>query len=123
VTRRILSREDGRGGYLLGVRDSGLYFSRYGDGAWSTAHAALPADGWTHVAATFDGQAMRLYVNGRREQSVPSLMALGPGGAVEPRGQVGRLALLRRRLDEVAVYDGVLLGEQVAQHHRAGRGE
>ena len=69
VIRRIVSKEDASGGYLLGVRDSGLYFSRYQGGACSTARAVLLAGEWAHVAATFDGQTVRLYVNGVRAQS------------------------------------------------------
>lgn len=39
-------------------------------GTWHKFPQIIPADNWVHIAATFDGKAMRIYVNGRRQYMV-----------------------------------------------------
>jgi hypothetical protein len=64
---------------------------------------------WTHMALTYDGARLRLYLNGRRAGSVQARGSVTPtGGPLQlgagPRGQ-GRF---RGVIDEVRVYDRAL---------------
>jgi hypothetical protein len=77
-TRRIVSAETVFGGYLIGASNKALAFSRYqkSPDAWHTLSVPAPPVGaWTHVAATYDGTEMALYVNGalaaRRTSTLP----------------------------------------------------
>jgi hypothetical protein len=87
-TRRIVSAENESGGYLVGARSNGLVFSRYANTqagtTWNTVTVAPPAIGrWTHVVASYDGNVMQLYVNGRLAGSRTSTVSL-PGDWIAP---------------------------------------
>ena len=58
----------GRGtGYWLGICDGRLRFTAGGPGAES--RLVLPEGRWAHVAASFDGTTLRLYVNGSLDRT------------------------------------------------------
>jgi hypothetical protein len=74
----------------------------------------LAVGAWTHVAATFDGMELRLYLDG-----VPSKTMKGKG-AITPSAGVLRLGgkglwgeLFAGVLDEIRIYDRALTAEQV----------
>lgn len=78
--------------------------------------------GWHHVAATFDGQWMRVYLDGREigrlERSgtiltnglVPAFIASSSGVSEHFQGA----------LDELRIYDRALTDEQIGRIHQAG---
>ena len=78
--------------------------------------SALPVNTWTHVAATYDGSNMRLYVNGNQAAWTPSSGPLdtsnGPlrigGNSVWPTEDFAGL------VDEVRVYGRALSAAEVA---------
>ena len=76
--------------------------------------AALPTSAWSHLALTYDGAALRLYLNGTQVGSTPATGALplnsGPlrlgGTAVSGQRFAGQL-------DEVRVYDRGLSAAEI----------
>ena len=76
--------------------------------------AALIANTWTHLAVTYDGSAVRLFVNGSQVSSTPasgsiatSALALGIGGdAIHGQFFAGRI-------DEVRIYNAALSAAQI----------
>ncbi|XAM01363.1 PQQ-binding-like beta-propeller repeat protein [Phycisphaeraceae bacterium D3-23] len=60
-------------GWLLGFRDDkfcfGLSTEQGGALTYMTANNAFTPGGWAHVVGTYDGDTMRLYINGRFEVS------------------------------------------------------
>lgn len=102
------------------------------DDRWSCSRADLatltaavspdpvPRNVWTHVACTYDGTALRLYLDGARVAAVPdpaplpdttALLTIGasPGGAMGWSGAA----------DEAAVYDRALSAAEIVQHWAA----
>lgn len=76
---------------------------------------------WTHLAGTYDGALMQLYVNGELAG-----IQVFYGGVVNPKAREMGLGLGERGdggfpwsggLDEVALYDTVLSASAVAQHY------
>jgi hypothetical protein len=156
TSRRIWSREGPQGGYLVAARSSGLVFSRYTlgprwpyhdrDGGtttwrpaatrWHTVTAPLARGRWSHVVATYDGEAMRLWVDGRLVGSRASTVELYDEHTNRPRpedarrgeaddplvigAKSGRWLEWDGGLDEAAFYKYALPAERVAAHHEAG---
>jgi Tol biopolymer transport system component len=124
-TRRIFSMEsadsgaNGNRGYLLGVRADGLYFQRYIVGRATAVRAPMDENVWSHVVATYDGDVMRLYVDGVERAATRSAFALLPARNPATVGaKQGRWLRYRGRLDELAVYPRALAPERVAAHYR-----
>ncbi len=129
-TRRIFSSEtaatgyNGDRGYLLGVRENGIFFQRYRDGRATAIGAPVRAGVWTHVVATYDGQYMRLFVDGAERATARSTLELPPGpGELVVGAKQGRWLFYRGGLDELAVYRHALAPARVSAHHAAGRGD
>ena len=86
------------------------------DGAPQTAFApdALPLNAWSHLAATYDGAKLQLYVDGRQ---VASRDVAGGIAADTHALRFGGSELLGRwfagRLDEIRIYDRALTLEQL----------
>jgi murein DD-endopeptidase MepM/ murein hydrolase activator NlpD len=59
---------DDRTGFSFGLRASGPLRLQVGDGSnptYAYSISPIPMHEWTHVAATWDGQHLRIYVNGK----------------------------------------------------------
>ena len=104
---------DRRGRPVLGAR-----------GAKAPVRLLGPALGTSarHVALTYDGRRLRLYVDGRlRRRSVATKLVWARNRRVvvgaDERGAHG----FRGTLDELALYDRALPASTVAAHYRAGR--
>ncbi len=109
-------------GYELGLSSGGVPFLRFnhaasGDTFRVNGTSALPANGqaWVHLAGTYDGQRMRIYVNGVEQGSVagpasiatnslPLVIGAEPGGVRPFKGAI----------DEVRLYDRALSATEVA---------
>jgi hypothetical protein len=78
--------------------------------------------GWHHCAATFDGEFMRVFLDGREIGSLPR-----PGKiAIQPEGQAfigsmgGTGEHFQGALDDLRIYAAALSPEEIARLHRAG---
>lgn len=87
----------------------------------SAGTTALKAAAWHHVAVTYDGGTMRVYVNGRLEGSKSSSRSLPNTSAPLRLGTTSRgISPYAGLLDDVAVYSRALSGATVQSHHAAG---
>ncbi len=83
------------------------------DGGWQSAMADLPADWvgrWHHVAMTYDGQTVRVFIDGKEAgsrahagQIRSTAYALGVGTNTQERGRRFPGAIARVRVDRVAL--------------------
>lgn len=75
---------------------------------------ALPLGQWSHVATTFDGSTLRLYVDGAQ---VSTMAVTGPitvsGGALRMGGNAVWAEWFDGTLDEVRVYNRALSGAEI----------
>lgn len=123
VTRRVFSKEGTDGGYLIGVRSDGLFFSRYANGLWSTLQAPVDAANWMHVLATYDGTTMRLYVNGALVAERASALELPTERENLSIGaKQGKWRYFAGGLDELAIYDHALSADRAYAHWSVGTG-
>ncbi|MCP4707532.1 MAG: hypothetical protein GY869_02815, partial [Planctomycetes bacterium] len=84
--------------------------------------AAVELDKWTHVAATYDGSEINLYING---QPADSLSYTNPIVHTSNDLQIGQgygstSYSWRGKLDEVSIYGTALLPGDIADHFDAG---
>ncbi len=110
--------EGGANGYRLGLT-AGRPNWQVPRERWShslIAPAPLPTNVWSHVAATFDNQIMRLYVNGREVGALERRGFINPGQTVTIGAYSAELERSRFRgwLDDVRVYRRTLSADELS---------
>jgi hypothetical protein len=80
----------------------------------ATGPTAPALNTWTHMAATYDGSAVRLYVNGTQVASAPQTGPLAAStGALRLGGNSLWAEWFAGRLDDVRIYNTALSGTQI----------
>jgi hypothetical protein len=109
-------------GYELSLSSSGGLFVRFNQASSGNAYrlnslSGYPVDGstWVHVAATYDGQQIKLYVDGALEGSLsaPGLVIGVNDVPLSIGGQFGGVRLFDGAVDEVHLYDRALSAHEV----------
>jgi fibronectin type 3 domain-containing protein len=78
--------------------------------------SALPAGAWSHLATTFDGATVRLYVNGALVTSAPATGGIGVSGSpLAIGGSAAYGEFFGGRIDDVRVYNRALSVSEIAQ--------
>ena len=81
----------------------------------------MPLDTWAHVAATYDGATLRLYVDGSLVASVAATGAISTStGALRIGGNVLWGEYFQGLIDEVRVYNRALTLSQIQSDMAAG---
>jgi hypothetical protein len=76
--------------------------------------ARLPANTWTHLAATYDGAAQRLYVNGNQVSTRAQTGLVSVSNGVLRLGGNGAFGeYFQGRIDEVRLYSRALTVDQI----------
>ncbi len=77
---------------------------------------------WHACAATFDGQTMRVYFDGKAigSQERPSTIAISPGTPVFIGSMSGVAEHFQGGLDELQIYDRALSADEIAALHQSG---
>ena len=126
----VVSKADTGSNYAVAVyvRNSGIGFirqsavSRATDSAFCAAF--LPTTGFSHVVVTYDGAAMRIYLNGSLCATKPSTRSL-PNSATTDALRIGRTyatatsSYFDGTIDEVAIYGSALDAGTILAHYRA----
>jgi Concanavalin A-like lectin/glucanases superfamily len=100
-----------------------------GDGAnyYVLTGPSIIPNAWTHLAYTFDGTTLRMYVNGSlaasraAAHSPNASMAFGIGAAQYPGGGAHWQDFYHGQIDDVAVYNRALSATDVQLHYDSGR--
>lgn len=119
-------------GYIFGVTRHGEWSLQLGiGGEWIELHSrdpALPLQEWSYVAATFDGTAMKLYLNGElaASKSVAAGSVIAPSLEDLTVGRNNRGAVLVEPfvmnhfsgyVDELAILDRALSAEEISRYY------
>lgn len=113
-------------GYRLGL-DQGKLCWQIPLTGWShhlTCPDPAPLGQWTHVAATYDGKTMRIYVNGQESASMARPGVINPSDVNLILGNYSPghpRAFFQGVLDEIKLYDHALTAQEVAEHYQKSR--
>jgi len=78
------------GGYSIVIYGDKLTFTAYVNGGYKSAQTAIVSGRWYHAVGTWDGQTVRLYVDGVLAAEAPAAGTLGlPGGAARNAFYIG----------------------------------
>lgn len=117
--RRVANKlsSDGLNGWVVYYTSSAWKFERVGSGTYNTLQWATPPTAGTkyHVAVTYDGTTMRLYVNGVERANRTSSVSIT--NHTNPL-RLGRY--VSGTLDEPAIYSSALSATEIAAHYAAG---
>jgi hypothetical protein len=123
----------GQDGYELALSSSGLPFVRFNQTSASNTYRVdavtpYPTDGvtWMHLAATYDGSTVRIYVDGLEEGSAAAAFTIGTNdlplgigvqsdGASEFGGAMDEVRLYRRALGADEIFE-LALGDPFVGH-------
>jgi hypothetical protein len=116
-----------RQGYALLLEEpNGLSFERFVSGSNAKAWVATnPSSGvFTYVVGTFDGSALKLYVDGKEVASAPDARSAPPQAGTAFIGVSGAGTYqFAGDLDEVAVYPKALAADRISAHYAIGSGK
>jgi hypothetical protein len=87
--------------------------------------AALPLNTWTHVAATYDGATLRLYINGAQVSSQPHSGAIVTSTGALRIGGDSAGEYFQGLLDEIRIYNRALSPSEILgdMNTRIGSGQ
>lgn len=127
------STQDGRRSYVLALTDGHLKFVVFGTEGRLRAIAddAVSIDAWSHVAGIWDGNTIRLYVNGVEVTATASGSTISQINDNDTAFNIGRVesysgtftgpaAFFDGLIDEPSLYDEALSAADIAAIHNAG---
>ena len=125
ATQRVITKDYGTAnGYELSLSSSGHAFVRFnhatsGDTYRLDAKASYPTDGntWVHLAATYDGATIKIYVNGVLDNSKATTFTIGTNnvdlGLGADVGSGSGTNTLHGQMDEARIYNGALSAQEI----------
>jgi len=82
---------------------------------------AVPVGKWTHVVGTYDGQRMRLYINGTQVNSFAVSGKIGVHAAPLLIGTNATSAYFKGMVDEICIYNKALTACEVLDRYQDGQ--
>ena len=120
--RTLIDKRTAGSGYGLAM-DAQRRLVLWISGNACIAPVPLMRETWMHIAATYDGTRMRLYLDGRQ---VCEYTPMGANPASAAPLVIGRAysggGFFRGMMDEIAYHNRALGAQDVAAHYRAGKG-
>ncbi len=128
--QRIMSKYDGGvvGYYIMGLNSSGKLYLFRERAPWGSAVSlnSVPLNEWSHVAATYDGNYMRLYINGVLEREVEDTIAVNSSrptslviGTGLYQGNPSSSVAFQGGLDELRIWDVARDESEIAASYRS----
>jgi hypothetical protein len=130
VTKERYVNSSNRGGWYVSLASTvdgtpnRVVFGRFDGGAGNGivfAATPLQAGRWYHIAATYDGTTMRVYLNGVQDGTTASSLSVEDHTIPLTFGRRQGTDYYSGMLDEVALYPSALSQTRIQAHYDAGR--
>lgn len=117
----IGKKQYGTDGYSFWVANDEVGFGRYFQTTYEDVRTPIDKNVWVHVAGTYDGTILLIYVNGVAKNQGTSTVSLPDRSSAFAIGGKGQDSgyWFDGDIDEVAVYDKVLPASRIAAHYAA----
>jgi tripartite motif-containing protein 71 len=79
------------------------------------AKEAIPAEAWSHIALTLDGESLRLYVEGELVETVAAAGVQSSDGSLRVGGANSLEHYFNGLIDEIRIYDRALSEKEIAE--------
>lgn len=114
-------KQYGSDGYSFWVANDEVGFGRYFKTTYEDVSTPITKNVWVHVAGTYDGTYLLIYVNGTAKNQATSTLSLPDRSSAFAIGGKGEDSgyWFDGDIDEVAVYDKVLPAARIAAHYAA----
>ncbi|MEX0924710.1 MAG: LamG domain-containing protein, partial [Candidatus Paceibacterota bacterium] len=102
------------------------FFSMYSSGGAANSHSSngdLPQEEWTHITGTYNGSAMKIYINGALDKTIETSftpVTSSADMAIGARGD-GGTHYLDGLVDDVRIYNRALSADEVKRLYHMGR--
>jgi surface protein len=114
------NEDSGSNGWILSLRSNGqLWFWSQG-GFDSYSNAIVPTNQWTHIAITYDGTDIRLYINGTLDSTHEIPAPQGSATFFKIGGKSWVAGNWKGLLDEVSIYNSTLSDSDIASVYAEG---
>jgi hypothetical protein len=122
----VVSRWTTASGWRLMIKGGGLRFDMAPNTISYSNDVSFPANAFTHVAVTFDGTAVRFYINGALDAVHPLLADGGPlplpvDGDVYVGAVYGSRPTFIGAIDELTLYARALTKSEIFGIYAAGK--
>ena len=114
-----------RQNYSLGLKQNAVHFTLVECPEYEMAviGAAIRPNRWYHLAGSYDGKTVRVYVNGAQAGSLNRTFKVGTLEAPLYIGAISYgpklMGYFTGKIDEVKIYDRALSGDQIAARYQA----
>lgn len=110
--------DDVNSGYMLRAGEAGVVNFTIGNGSWTefkTAENTVTLDTWYHIAATFDGSTMKIYIDGELVDSLETTSTIGNAGTnlVIGNWSLGQGRNVDATIDEVRIWNITRTAEEI----------
>ncbi len=111
------NEDGGLNGWNLGIRDDGRiwFWGGGGDDLFSTS--TVPLHEWTHIAVTYDGTNVRMYINGALDSTQPLTITQGSSGFFKIGALSWVTGFWKGKIDELYLYDHALSDSEIYQNY------
>jgi hypothetical protein len=112
--------KDQEGGYKLGFYNNQVVFTLY-QLLDESSTGTVPLNQWSYVAATYDGQNVKIYINGNLDTTIAHTEEIGVGESPVDIGwrRTSSASYFNGVMDEVKVWNRALTAEEINAEYAA----
>jgi len=114
----IVSKTSGSGYYLIDQGGQIVFGWLY---SAATSNQVVPTGSWNHIAATYDGAQLKVYINGYLDKTQSYIGSASSTGAMLYIGMTTAGTRYGGLIDELRIWNRTLSGDEIEAHYLDGK--